>query len=288
MSNDERRRARAERARKKRRRRNIILGSILTAVFLIVGVVLCLTVFFHIASIEVTGDEIYNPGQIIEASGIQIGENLFLVSAKDAAAEIERALPYVESAQIKRSLSCKVTIQVTAATAAAALDNGESYTLLNASGKVLEDGVMTINDGMILITAGEVSAAVPGELAVFAADGAFEDTVSALKAFSDAGLVGITELDVRDSTNIKARYKDRILLELGAASTIPDKTDFIKATLERSEISSPEFKGTIDFTIDKKAYQNAEDATTAPAESTSASQPEEGSTQEAASTSAAA
>ncbi len=288
MSNDERRRARAERARKKRRRRNIILGSILTAVFLIVGVVLCLTVFFHIASIEVTGDEIYNPGQIIEASGIQIGENLFLVSAKDAAAEIERALPYVESAQIKRSLSCKVTIQVTAATAAAALDNGESYTLLNASGKVLEDGVMTINDGMILITAGEVSAAVPGELAVFAADGAFEDTVSALKAFSDAGLVGITELDVRDSTNIKARYKDRILLELGAASTIPDKTDFIKATLERSEISSPEFKGTIDFTIDKKAYQNAEDATTAPAESTSASQPEEGSTQETASTSAAA
>ncbi len=288
MSNDERRRARAERARKKRRRRNIILGSILTAVFLIVGVVLCLTVFFHIASIEVTGDEIYNPGQIIEASGIQIGENLFLVSAKDAAAEIERALPYVESAQIKRSLSCKVTIQVTAATAAAALDNGESYTLLNASGKVLEDGVMTINDGMILITAGEVSAAVPGELAVFAADGAFEDTVFALKAFSDAGLVGITELDVRDSTNIKARYKDRILLELGAASTIPDKTDFIKATLERSEISSPEFKGTIDFTIDKKAYQNAEDATTAPAESTSASQPEEGSTQETASTSAAA
>lgn len=288
MSNDERRRARAERARKKRRRRNIILGSILAAVVLIVGVVLCLTVFFHIASIEVTGDEIYNHGQIIEASGIQVGENLFLISAKEAAENIERALPYVESAQIKRSLSCTVTIQVTAAKAVAALDNGESYTLLNASGKVLEDGVMTINDGMILMIPGEITAAIPGETVEFAAEGALEDMVSTLKTFSDAELIGITELDVRDSTNIKARYKDRILLELGAAATVPGKIDFVKATLERSEINTPEFKGTIDFTIDKKAYQNAEEATTAPPESASASQPEDNSAQGTASPSAAA
>ena len=60
LSNDERRRLRAERAKKRRRRRNLLIGSVLTILILTVGIVLCLTVFFKIANIEVAGDEIYN------------------------------------------------------------------------------------------------------------------------------------------------------------------------------------------------------------------------------------
>ncbi len=273
MSNDERRRARAERARRRRRRRNLMIGAILTVLILIVGVVLCLTVFFKIASVEVTGDEIYNAEQITEASGITIGENLFLLSSKDTAEAIEKTLPYVEKAEIKRSLSCKVTITVTAAKAAAALDNGESYTLLNASGKVLEDGVIAINDGIVLIEGGEVLSAVPGETVSFSGEDVLADVTAALHAFSDAELSGITNLDVRDHANIKAKYKDRITLKLGMANALAEKMDFIKATLERNEKNTPEFKGSIDFTIDKKAYQNAEESSeNTPTESQTASQ----------------
>lgn len=253
---------RAERARKKRRRRNLIIGVILTILILIVGVVLSLTVFFNIAEIAVTGDEIYNYEQITQASGIEVGENLFLMSTKNAAENIEKTLPYVEKAEIKRSLSCKVTIQVTAATAVAALDNGESYTLLNASGKVLEDGVVALSDGILVLEAGEISSAVPGELVVFANADAVSDFVTVYDAMQNAGIAGITELDVRDRMQIKAKYQNRIVLVLGEASSVPNKTDFIKATLDRCEQNSPEFKGSIDFSIDKKAYQNAEDKTT--------------------------
>lgn len=276
MSNDERRRLRAERARKRRRRRNLLIGVLLTVLLIIVGVTLSLTVFFKIASVEITGDEIYNAEQITQASGITVGENLFLFSAKDAASAVEKTLPYVEKAEIKRSLSCKITISVTAAKAVAAIDNGESYMLLNASGKVLEDGVMTVNDDVVILETGEITAAVPGDLLVTADAGALADYIEVMHAFVENNLAGITKLDIRDRSNIKAQYRDRILLKLGAAATIAEKTDFIKATLERNEKNTPEFRGSIDFSIDKKAYQNAETQSAAPAptESSTASQPE--------------
>lgn len=239
---------------------------------MIVGVILSLTVFFHIERIAVTGDEIYNPEQIIEASGITVGEDLFLFSKKDAAAAIEQALPYVETAEIKRSLSCTVTVQIKAAKAVGALDNGEYYTLLSSAGKVLEDGVVSLPDGVFVVKAGEVKSANPGEYVAFAQENAFGDLVDTLDAFTAANFSNITELDVRDHTNIKARYKDRINLELGDVSKLPDKMSFITATLERCETNTPNFKGTIDFTIDKKAYQNAETSERPPKESETASQ----------------
>ncbi|MGN0520131.1 MAG: cell division protein FtsQ/DivIB [Candidatus Fimenecus sp.] len=262
LSNDERRRLRAERAKKRRRRRNLIIGSLLTVLILTVGIILCLTVFFNIANIEVNGDEIYNTEQIIEASGITVGENMFLTSTKDAAAAIEKTLPYVEKAEIKRSLSCTVTITVTKATASAALAEGDAYILLNASGKVLEDGVVALSDDILILEAGAVSSAVPGELVVFENETAASDFVSVFAALQNGGITGLTQLDVRDRLQIEATYQNRIVLKLGEAATVANKTDFIKATLDRCEQNTPGFKGSIDFSIDKKAFQNAEEEST--------------------------
>ncbi|MGN0571750.1 MAG: cell division protein FtsQ/DivIB [Candidatus Fimenecus sp.] len=267
LSNDERRRLRAERARKRRRRRNLIIGVLLTTVILVVGIVLCLTVFFKIADIAVAGDEIYNAEQIIEASGITIGENMFLTSTKNAAEAIEKTLPYVEKAEIKRSLSCTVTITVTKATAVAALEDGDSYILLNASGKVLEDGVVALSDDILVLEAGTISSAVPGETVTFENENAASDFVAVFTALQNGGITGLTQLDVRDRLQITATYQNRIVLKLGEAATVAGKTDFIKATLERCEQNTPGFKGSIDFSIDKKAFQNAEkeSTTTVPA-----------------------
>ena len=94
LSNDERRQARALAAKRRRRRRRILLGVLLSAVLLAAGVTLCLTVFFKISAVTVTGDEVYTPEQIVEASGVTLGENLFLMRTKDVAAQIETTLPY--------------------------------------------------------------------------------------------------------------------------------------------------------------------------------------------------
>lgn len=249
---------RTEAAQKKHRRRSIIFCTVLAFVLVVAAVLLCLHVFFKVSSIQVTGNEVYNTEQITEASGITVGAKLFLFSEKDAAAAIEKTLPYVEKAEIKRSLSGTVTITVTAAKAVAAIDNGDAFTLLNLTGKVLEDGVMTVNDDIVILEAGEVTSAVPGEILELADTAALADYTAVMQAFAEQEIIGVTQLDIRDRANIKAQYKDRILLKLGAANTVADKADFIKATLERNEKSTPEFRGSIDFSIEKKAYQNAE------------------------------
>ena len=81
---------------------------------------------------------------------------------------------------------------------------------------------------------------------------------------------GLTQLDVRDRLQITATYQNRIVLKLGEAASVANKTDFIKATLDRCEQNTPGFKGSIDFSIDKKAFQNAEEesTTTAPVSET--------------------
>lgn len=246
----------------------------MTVLLLAVGIVLCLTVFFKTAEITVSGDDIYNPEQIIEASGITLGENMVLISKKDVAQTIEKSLPYIEKAEITRSLSCRVNIKVTAATAVAALESGESYILLNASGKVLEDGVVALADDVLVLKAGEIVSAVPGERVTFADANAVSDFASVYALLKDGEITGLTQLDVQNRLQIKAVYQNRIVLTLGEVSSIAGKADFVKATLERSEQNNPSFRGTIDFSIDKKAFQNAEEETKAPTASETPLQPD--------------
>ena len=65
----------------------------------------------------------------------------------------------------------------------------------------------------------------------------------------------------------------RINLEVGMVSTLEQKIDFIKATLDKLNSDEPGFEGSIDFTVENKAFVNekTEQTTTAP---TVAAQPE--------------
>ena len=98
---------------------------------------------------------------------------------------------------------------------------------------------------------------MPGDTVEYAGEHTLEDLQQTLAAFSEAGFTGVTALDLQTHTNIRAVYKGRITLELGAASSLADKMAFIKATLERSEQTDPTFAGTFDFTIENRAYRNA-------------------------------
>lgn len=265
MSNDERRRLRAERARKRKRRKNILLAVFLTLLILIVGIVLSLTVFFHVSAVTVTGDEVYASEEIVNTSGISIGENMFLMNAKEASKSIERTLPYVEKAEIKRKLSGEIVINITAAKATAALESEGNYFLLSPKGKVLEENVLSINDDMILISGGEIKSATVGENIEFANADVLESFQTMLDILKEADLSGITKIDLEDKSNIKVSYDGRILLKLGMLQDIAGKMDFVKATLAKHDETTPNFRGEMDFTISNKAFIHAEDSTTLPA-----------------------
>ena len=82
----------------------------------IAGMVLSLTVFFKINVIQVKGRlEIYSREQIIQASGLQMNDNMFRFSAAAVSSRIMKSLPYVATVKVTRNLPNRVVIQITEA-----------------------------------------------------------------------------------------------------------------------------------------------------------------------------
>ncbi|MGN1117128.1 MAG: cell division protein FtsQ/DivIB, partial [Acutalibacteraceae bacterium] len=137
-SNDELRLEYAEKTRKHRKRK-IIQWFVFTAlIFVGIFVAASLTVLFHIEEIKVEGDTRYSIEQIIEASEIEEGDNLWLTSAKEVSARVSTALPYVGSVRLKRSIPSTLTLTVEETSSKYAVKSGKKYVLVDESDKVLE------------------------------------------------------------------------------------------------------------------------------------------------------
>ena len=73
--------ARRRHSNRRRRRGNFgFLYKLLSVLVICAAVVMALTLFFRVDTIEVTGTERYTEKDVIEASGIQLGDNLFLLN----------------------------------------------------------------------------------------------------------------------------------------------------------------------------------------------------------------
>ena len=104
---------RHNRKRKRRRSRLGVLLKLLCLAALVAALTFGATVFFQVETIAVTGNSRYTQDEIIAASGVQVGDNLFRMNKKQISQEILHQLPYVESVSILRGLPSTITFQVT-------------------------------------------------------------------------------------------------------------------------------------------------------------------------------
>ena len=85
--------ARRRRYNHKRRRGSLsFLYKLLAFVLICTAISLALTLFFRIRSIEVSGNDRYTRQEIIDAAGVNEGDNMFLMNKYSAAERIRRAL----------------------------------------------------------------------------------------------------------------------------------------------------------------------------------------------------
>ncbi len=124
--------------RRRRRGRFSFLYKVLS-VLLICGAILgAMTFLFRINTIEITGISHYTQEEILSASGIRQGDNLYLINKYDVADDIFAALPYVQTVQINRRLPDTITIDVQECTVAGAVQQEGSAWLISSHGKILE------------------------------------------------------------------------------------------------------------------------------------------------------
>lgn len=103
---------RNKRKRKRGKGRLGPLFKLLCAGAVAVALTMGATVFFQVETVAVTGNSRYSQEEIIKATGIQTGDNLFRMNKFQIAHQVLQGLPYVEEITIRRSLPSTIVITV--------------------------------------------------------------------------------------------------------------------------------------------------------------------------------
>lgn len=103
---------RNKRKRKRGKGRLGPLFKLLCAGAVAVALTMGATVFFQVETVAVTGNSRYSQEEIIQATGIQTGDNLFRMNKFQIAHQVLQDLPYVEEVTIRRSLPSTIVITV--------------------------------------------------------------------------------------------------------------------------------------------------------------------------------
>lgn len=242
--------------RRKRRRRNWILFYI--SLFLVVvtaGVILSLTVLFHVDEIMVTGESRYTQEEIVQVSQLKTGENLFMTDTQGAAERIQSSLPYVGSVKISRKLPGTLVIQVDDVMVAGAVQYGDGYLVVGANGKALEQ-VPYLPEGCASIVGAKLSQAEIGKMVQYADEEQTELIQKLTMAAEENELDKVTQIDISDPYNVKLVYDGRITLAFGLPTDLEYKVRFAQSVLNTGKILETD-KGVLDLSLAKemsKAY----------------------------------
>lgn len=219
---------------KKRKGSAAMLFISLVLVCLSVLISLSLTVLFKAKNITVSGKTIYSSQEIIEASGMQIGKNMFVSFFTGAEGKIETKLPYIGDAKIIRNVDGNVTIEVAATAAEKNYKQGEKYIYVNSSGKVLEIADIALADKPLIIGIA-LSEVTLGKNISYAEEVA-EKTVNEIFAAAKANSLNITEITTDEKHSfLDVIVSDKYLVHLLDSDNIEYKILHLSKSLARQK-----------------------------------------------------
>ena len=264
----EKRKAYEKRKKRVERNRKILAGFVCITLVLVTVLALSLTVFFKIDTIKVKGDSVYDETQIINASGITKGSNLFLCDLQRASDGIKKNLPYISKAEVSRGIPSTIVINIGAAKAYMAVKTSSGTAITDKEGKVLElVSGDKVPSKVIKLDAGTVFAAKLGENVFDSNNGKeagkeqkkkSETLKTVFDAIENSGLDGISAIDIKSAANIFIMYQNRLKLNIGTVNDIDYK---LKAAVEiikkEDEINSKE-KGEIFLSNPDNIYVSPE------------------------------
>ena len=229
---DEFLRKRKERQKRARKRRLIASFIFFIIFLLLVGVILSLTVLFPISKLNISGSKIYTSKQISDACGIDLGDNLFTVSQKDALDKLKEKLPFIETVKFERTLPDTLKITVTDAKKYACYEiNGKFYTV-SKSGWVLEK-TKEKAENVFLVMAKGVKCNV-GEQIEFEK----EETklqIECLVESLNQEKVNIDYINVTNNINLIAGVDSRFEVEFGTENSLDNKIKHFKSMIDNIE-----------------------------------------------------
>ena len=278
---EQRKKRKMTRAAIKRRRmiqRLVALGTLLAVIA--AGVYLTMTMLFRIGTIQVqTADGTavqeaagYTSGQILQALGVQLEENIFSFDPATKQAALEKQFPLLESIQVVREYPNTVVVKVTEAVPAYAMQTKSGWLTLSDNFKILAcDSAQPT--GLKTLYGGEPVSVQPGDQLDFelpqTADSAASDasgaSSEAQEPQEDGRLAALAELQAKleeygmlddvtriefaDTDQMAFLYQDRISVLLGTLNDLDYKLDRARYVLTNADGKGcgPTDTGRLDF-----------------------------------------
>ncbi len=240
--------ARNNRRRYRRKRRFGFLYKLLAFFALLVALVMGATVFFRVEEIVVAGNVRYTRQEVMDASGVLLGDNLFGMNKFDTARQIRRELPYVEAVNIRRGWPDALVITVTECLPAARVAGEDGEWLISRSGKVLElveqaDTRVTRVDGIRIVQPEPGLPLVVQEGQQVRCDG----LLALLQALDRCGIAQkVTWIDMTSPSRTRMDFDGRFTVKL----PVNGDFDYLLGAMDKAVATLEEYEtGTLDLTV---------------------------------------
>lgn len=120
-------------------KRGKFILSLVTVVAVVMAVVLGMSIFFKVENVKVSGCRKYEPWEVSEASGVELGTNLLTISRAQIGGSVLSNLPYVDSVRVGIILPDTVNIEITELDAVYSIEDSTGvWWLMNSEGKIVE------------------------------------------------------------------------------------------------------------------------------------------------------
>jgi cell division protein FtsQ len=233
-------------------RRRFLL-RLATVAAVVLALVLGMSIFFKVETINVAGVGKYTEWDVRQASGIADGETLLSLNKARISSNIMAALPYVETVRIGIELPGTVYIQITERTVVYAVQSiDESWWLVNSDGVVAEKtnaaeaedhtrilGVLIENPevGKTAVAHEEQASAGPDTEPVTEYNWERLDAaVSIAQQLEAAGILGqIVTIDVSDLGDLEMWYGTRFQIYLGDHTNLHTKIRAVKSAIDQMD-----------------------------------------------------
>ncbi len=248
--------------------RNRFLLRLATVATIVIAVVLGVSVFFKVESVEVSGSEKYTAWDVRQASGIKDGENLLTFNRAKVSGRIISKLPYVGSVHIGIKLPGTVHIEIVEIEVTYAIkDSDGAWWLVSSGGKVVAkaaDGTQEEHTKILGVELDkpEVSKqAVAKEIGSDQTDAEgntvpvtvtqsqrLETALEIATQLENNGIIGkAASVDVTDYGDIGLWYGQQYQVLLGEASQLGKKISFLKGIVDDPDY--PHLNGVLDITL---------------------------------------
>lgn len=242
---------------KRGRIKRAVMLALSVIVIICVFIALCVFVFFKIKEIKVSGTELYSADEIIEESGVTVGENLFTVDEKAVSDALSSGFPFIGKSKLIRRIPGTLEIAVKEDSATFYTELYGEYFALSDDLRVLQstesaEEILEKYPELRKISVEYVSEAIVGKSLSFDNDNYYSSLTEFIEATIKSGYYdNISEIDFRNRFAIKLLYKGRFDVVLGDSDNTDVKLNFVESI---SNDLGDTAKASIEMNDAKKAY----------------------------------